>query len=58
MINHKPRFGRRGDVEDWSKAPLQFLLASDGKRGYPLAFWVKANTGQIVKKIAALPDSN
>lgn len=57
MINDKPR-PRSRDVEERNKTPLEFLLATNGKWSHPLAFWVKANTGQIVKKIVAPPASN
>lgn len=39
MITYKPRLGSRG-IEERSKTPLEFLLATHGKWSHPLAFWV------------------
>lgn len=55
LINNKPCSGS-GDIEETNEPPLELLLAANGKRSHPLAFWV--NIWQIVKKIAAPPASN
>lgn len=57
LINLKLCSNNR-DTEEKNKTPLEFLLATNGKLSHPLAFWVKANIAQIVKKIAAPPASN
>ncbi len=57
LIKCRARTGSR-DMEEKNKTPLEFLLATNGKLSHPIAFWVKANIGQIVKKIAAPPASN